>query len=81
MTGITKTKKRHDEILADVCSSDRFQVKTGDECQGKKFHSVVFCAPPSGFEDYPGALEDCITNAWAGPSMGGIFVFTSSGGM
>lgn len=81
MTGITKTKNRHESILAEVGSDDRFQVKTGDECQGVKFNNVVFCAPPSGFEDYPGAVEECITKTWVGPSEGGVFVFTSSGGI
>lgn len=81
VTGVTKTKNRHESILAEVGPSDRFQVKTGEECQAAKFQNVVFCAPPSGFEDYPGAVEECITKTWAGPSEGGTFVFTSSGGM
>lgn len=81
MTGITKSKGRHESIISDVGSSERFQVKTAEECQGMKFDNVVFCAPPSGFDDYPGSVKDCITNMWAGPSSGGVFVFTSSGGM
>jgi hypothetical protein len=67
--------------LAEIGESDRFSVKTADECKGEKFDNVVFCAPPSGFDDYPGAVKDSVTNIWAGPSGGGIFVFTSSGGM
>ena len=81
VTGITKTRSRHEEILADVGSSDRFQVKTSDEVVGTTFQNVVFCAPPSGFDDYAGTLKECITQTWAGPSEGGVFVFTSSGGM
>lgn len=41
----------------------------------------MFCAPPSGFEDYPAAVQNVLTNYWAGPSGGGVFVFTSSGGI
>jgi hypothetical protein len=81
VTGITKTNNNHESILAEVGDSDRFSVTTGDEGNGKKFKNIVFCAPPSGFDDYPAAIEDCITNLWAGPSEGGVFVFTSSGGM
>jgi hypothetical protein len=83
VTGITKTNNRHEDILAQVGGdySDRFELKTGDEIRGQSYSNVVFCAPPSGFEDYPAALEDCITNVWAGPSKGGVFVFTSSGGV
>lgn len=81
VTGITKTKNRHKSILAEVGNSDKFSIKTGDEVAGKTFQNVVFCAPPSGFDDYPGAVEDTIKNLWAGPSEGGVFIFTSSGGM
>jgi nucleoside-diphosphate-sugar epimerase len=56
-------------------------VKTADECKGEKYQNVVFCAPPSGFEDYPGAIQECISETWAGSSEGGVFVFTSSGGI
>ena len=84
MTGITKSKSRHEDILAAVGeagASGRFEVKTSEECQGKTFDNVVFCAPPSGFDDYAGAVEECITTLWSGPSSGGSFIFTSSGGM
>jgi hypothetical protein len=80
VTGVTKTTTRHASILETV-GSDRFSVQTADAISGTKFKNVVFCAPPSGFEDYPGALEDAIKNVWAGPDAGGSFVFTSSGGM
>lgn len=56
-------------------------LKTADDCKGEKFKNVVFCAPPSGFDDYPSAVKDSITNLWEGPSGGGVFIFTSSGGM
>lgn len=81
VTGITKTKDRHEAILADIGPSDRFQIMTGEEVEGRIFKNVVFCAPPSGFDDYPGAVESIVTQTWAGPSGGGVFVFTSSGGM
>lgn len=81
MTGITKTKNRHEDILAEVGQSERFTMKTGEDVDGEKFQNVVFCAPPSGFEDYPAAVHDSIISLWAGPSEGGVFIFTSSGGM
>jgi hypothetical protein len=80
VTGVTKTTAHHQSILETV-GSDRFSVQTADSISGTRFKNVVFCAPPSGFEDYPGALEDAITNVWAGANSGGSFVFTSSGGM
>lgn len=48
---------------------------------GNSFKDVVFCAPPSGFDDYPQAVKDAATQLWSGPSSGGSFVFTSSGGV
>ena len=81
VTAITKTTNRHDSILESVGDSDNFNVRTGSECKDEKFKNVVFCAPPSGFEDYPAAVDDAISNLWAGPSEGGTFIFTSSGGM
>ena len=81
VTGVTKTPTNHPSILETVGESDRFSVKTADECKGSKYKSVVFCAPPSGFDNYPAAVEDAVTTLWAGPSEGGLFIFTSSGGM
>ncbi len=48
---------------------------------GQSFKDVVFCAPPSGFENYAQAVKDAATQLWSGPSSGGSFVFTSSGGV
>jgi hypothetical protein len=80
VTGVTKSSTRHESILEQVGDSDRFSVKTLDEIQGQKFRDVVFCAPPSGFDDYAAAVEDAVTNVWDG-TLDGAFVFTSSGGM
>lgn len=85
VTGITKSTTRHEDILSEVLGttdeSKRMKVDTFDSirAQNKKFKDIVFCAPPSGFEDYPKALEDCIMNLWEGPENGGSFIFTSSG--
>lgn len=82
VTGITKTTARHESIREQVGgNSDRLQLFTNEEYQGEKFRDVVFCAPPSGFEDYPGAVADAVENLWEGPEGGGIFIFTSSGGV
>lgn len=77
---MTKTRSRHESILEQVGDNERFSVKTADEIQGQRFRDVVFCAPPSGFEDYAAAVEDAVRNVWDSTS-DGAFVFTSSGGM
>lgn len=81
VTGITKSTNNHASIREAVGNKDRFSVVTMDDCKGETFDNVVFCAPPSGFEDYGGAVEDAVTNVWSGLEKGGAFVFTSSGGM
>ena len=85
VTGITKSTNNHESIMQKVVGSSsnsgNFHLITADEIpKEKKFTNVIFCAPPSGFEDYPGAVKDAVENLWAGPDEG-IFVFTSSGGM
>jgi len=85
VTGITKSSTRHDEIRRQVVESAdddrRLELLTGDEAHGsgRKFENVVFCAPPSGFEDYSAAVKEAAECLWAGPDAGGVFVFTSSG--
>lgn len=80
VTGITKTTARHDDILQSVGAHDgRFQVKAYGELGGQTFKDVVFCAPPSGSDDYPAAIKEAASNVWAGRNSGGTFVFTSSG--
>jgi len=92
VTGITKSTKRHDYILKEVLGGDeklseRFELVTAEECEGKdnkKFNHCVFCAPPSGFEDYPSAVKGAIDDLWMGQTeenTNGAFVFTSSGGI
>ena len=93
VVGITKTTNHHEDIQAQVLSNtgedlslsennrDRFRLATMDEMRtsGEQFDQVVFCAPPSGFEDYPGAVHEAASKLWRGDSAGGLFVFTSSG--
>lgn len=92
VTGITKSTKRHEDIFREVLGgddglSDRFDLVTAEECESnvsKKFNHCVFCAPPSGFEDYPAAVKGAIDGLWMGQTeenSGGAFVFTSSGGI
>lgn len=80
VTGVTKSMNRHGDIRSAVGESDRFSLATAEEIEGITFKDVVFCAPPSGFEDYPAAVDDAISNVWDQEG-GGTFVFTSSGGM
>jgi nucleoside-diphosphate-sugar epimerase len=85
VTGITRTTNNHESIREQVgaANSDRLELSTADEAaeRGEKFRDVCFCAPPSGSDDYPAAVADAIKNLWAGPEGGGVFVFTSSGGV
>ena len=92
VTGITKTTNNHESIQQKVTFSDSssssnsnksaFHLSTFDDImKEKQFTNVVFCAPPSGFDDYPSAVQNVIDTLWSGPENGGAFVFTSSGGM
>jgi len=90
VTGITKTTARHDDIRKQVMSTttasaeneQRLRLVTTDGVvQGERFRDVVFCAPPSGFDDYAAAVADAVENLWEGPQGGGVFCFTSSGGV
>lgn len=85
VTAITKSTSRHESIKENIgalSEKETFQLTTYEDIpEGSVFENVVFCAPPSGFEDYPGAVKDAITKLWAGSNSGGAFVFTSSGGI
>ncbi len=83
ITGITKTTNNHESIKKAVGDDDSstFHLSTFDDIpKQKQFSHVVFCAPPSGFDDYPSAIQKVIDELWAGPEKG-AFVFTSSGGI
>ena len=76
VTGITKTTSRHEQLYQQLGSTNfHLTVQAKDE----KFDHVVFCAPPSGFDDYPAAVGEAAETLWKGPDGGGVFVFTSSG--
>jgi len=92
--GITKSTNRHDAIREQVLGSSsddndeeqssRFQLLTMDSVLASSQHTfkdVVFCAPPSGFDDYPTAVKDAATQLWSSNNNKGSFVFTSSGGV
>ena len=91
ITGITKSTGRHASIREQVLGGndddydDRFSVVTMEDVlsqySGNSFRDIVFCAPPSGFEDYPAAVKEAATQLWSGADAGGSFVFTSSGGV
>jgi len=82
VTGITKTTSKHEQIRSAVgADDDRLQLLTSDDVsQDAKFKDVVFCAPPSGFDDYPAAVRNATEQYWD-KGLGGCFVFTSSGGI
>ena len=89
VVGITKTENNHESIMTKIINdgnneaTSTFSLSTLDEIVSTKtkFRDIVFCAPPSGFEDYPKAIQYAIDNIWEGLDGGGKFVFTSSGGM
>lgn len=75
-----------EEREEDGCASrgGRFRLLTMEEAtrdgrSGRTYRDVVFCAPPSGFDDYPGAIDTAAETLWSGPDGGGSFAFTSSG--
>jgi len=89
IVGITRTTNNHASIVASIqtalsvsSSTSSFEVATYHDllAAGRTFQNVVFCAPPSGFEDYPTAVQDAMKDFWMGPSSG-RFIFTSSGGV
>ena len=94
ITAVTKSTSRHDDIRKQVFRNDedssRFVLKTMDDLLGEEnddldtssivFQDVVFCAPPSGFENYPSAVKEAAEKLWSAKK-GGSFVFTSSGGV
>lgn len=91
VTGVTKTSNRHAVIRETVMegssswTDDRLELVTMDDLlssvssERRRFQNVVFCAPPSGFEDYPAAVKLAAEELWQGSQGGGSFVFTSSG--
>ena len=80
--GVTATTKNHEKIRETVgCTDDsRFRLTTSEDTseEVEKTANVVFCAPPSGFENYPEAVQTATEKYWLGPDTG-KFVFTSSG--
>ena len=66
-------------LIAAAASSDGGSADAGAPGPKNTFTNVVFCAPPSGFEDYPAAVKEAAERYWEGPNGGGVFVFTSSG--
>jgi hypothetical protein len=95
VVGITRGASRHDDIRRDVDGGrkdggGRFHLLTMENAAslGRRYRDVVFCAPPSGFDDYPSAVDAAAIELWSGPDVGGdddgqfgggSFVFTSSG--
>ena len=81
VTGITKTTNHHDDIRQAMPTEEahRLTLTTSDAVESK-FPNVVFCAPPSGSEDYPADVKSAVDNIWSGPE-DGVFCFTSSGGL
>lgn len=92
VVGVTGTTNNHASILESVQNTDQssssvaqqpsFCVKTYDEIilEKRKYKNVVFCAPPSKFDNYAEALENVMDDLWD-QNAGGVFAFTSSGGV
>eukprot|EP00977_Amphora_coffeiformis_P015695 scaffold4674_cov188-Amphora_coffeaeformis.AAC.6 len=87
VTGITKTTKRHDAIRQAMPADQVHRLTlltttttTSDDDDDatttttQKFPNVVFCAPPSGSEDYAADVQDAVENLWMGPEGGGFVV-------
>jgi nucleoside-diphosphate-sugar epimerase len=83
VTGVTRSISRHEAIASHMKNPEKLKLSTLEDVlsSGKKFKNIVFCAPPSGSEDYPGDIRQAITSLWEGAAGGGSFAFTSSGGI
>jgi nucleoside-diphosphate-sugar epimerase len=83
LMGITKSTTRHQDIRKELCDGyeERLSLTTMEEAlsSGTQYQNVVFCAPPSGFEDYPSAVADA--SKLRSKTKDGSFIFTSSGGV
>ena len=62
-----------DEVLATTAATTR-----GGRPR-RHYKDVVFCAPPSGFDDYASGITEVATRLWSAATPRGSFVFTSSG--
>lgn len=82
LLGITKSISRHNDLVNEICTNksykERLTLKTMDEAlnDNEQYANVVFCAPPSGFDDYASAVDSA-----ARLRSSGSFIFTSSGGV
>jgi nucleoside-diphosphate-sugar epimerase len=62
-----------DEVLATATTTSSSQPR-------RLYKDVVFCAPPSGFDNYASSIMEVATSLWSGIiDQQGSFVFTSSG--
>jgi len=81
VVGITKSETRHAQIMDEVGNMDRFHTETMEKAlelvPERRFKNIVFCAPPSGSDDYAASVESAFA-LWD-KDQGGTFVFTSSG--
>lgn len=64
-----------DEVLATATTA----ATTCGSRPRRHYKDVVFCAPPSGFDDYASGITEVATCLWSATPQRGSFVFTSSG--
>lgn len=81
--GQTKTETNHEKLkrlgIHPMCTSIGTAPGTAaQEGHRKKFANVVYCAPPSGSDDYVADIQTALDTLWDGT---GNFVFTSSAGV
>lgn len=84
LTAITKSHYHHDLIQHEIGDTSRFQLWTYQEfidniCQNResRFPNVIFCAPPSEFQNYEEVVQMSMDQFWLGNQYG-KFLFTSS---
>ena len=90
IVGVTKTSSRHDALLKELCEKkeeygDRVSLCTMEQALQDSLtcNHVVFCAPPSGFDDYPTAISTAFQFLLSSENKEevGSYIFTSSGGV
>lgn len=66
---LASTEEEDDDVIAVDSENDRFRLITMEQAlssSSSTFRDVVFCAPPSGFQDYANAIEEVATRLWTG---------------
>ncbi|TRY68641.1 hypothetical protein TCAL_08889 [Tigriopus californicus] len=77
---VLKTRSFNEKRATLWSSLGYIPVSSKDPGEAEKSDCVIFCAPPTGNDNYPDDVHQALQDHWTGSAQGG-FVFTSSGGV